>query len=346
MRRLFLVLFLTVIMASVAIAQKVIVKPFDLGKASGMPESFWGQHDPLLKVIVDLVLSDPNLGVKLSAQVDGHEFSESSDAKNGGLAWDRIFILKLRLLLLGLPASKIVEETAYHVKEKGDDYRWAMVEIVDINDYAKKSDLKDFATKKDLDKYAKKKDLDKFKGRFDDSMNDFNDSLASIRKRISFFSNLRLGIGIGFSSAEKVDWVPRFNASIDYGKIVYVIFNYDHSIFTRDQWLPKQQGFGYEEKATWNREYELLVAFFPTYKFPAGLFVGGGQYENLVKDEDTYTLRRRAVPFGLLWRGGPVMCRLSTNYGFSDNYNEREVKWGIGALTASITFNLYLGGAK
>jgi len=299
-----------------ATPKKVVVGPFKLGVATSMPKSFWDQFRSDLKMIVDIVMNNPAKGVKLKAQSDGNEFDEASDAKNGGLAWDRLFGLKQYLFSLGLTEDRIVEERCTHVPEKGGEYRFASVEIVEIK------------TEKDTLYIAPAGTL----------------YVADTTK--NFFSKLRLGIGAGLSSAEEVDWITRFNASIDYNKIVYVIFNYDHSVFTRDKLLPSLRGLGFEKKATWNREYELLVAVFPTHRFPVGLMVGGGQYENLVKDEDTYHWRRRSIPFGLLLRGGPVMCRLSTDYGFSDYENEQIVKWGIGVLTASITLNIYFGGAK
>lgn len=353
MRKVFLLFcFVAIVLFPVAIVwsgvyMTVEITDFPLGIGNSVTQEFIDQHDETFKWIADTMSQDPNLCIILIPYADATRYSKYHDPLNAATALSRAHLIK-RILVerYGVDELRIFFADSRESSKKGPKERKVVISFFSIRDYAKKSDLRDFATKKDLDKYAKLSDLDELDKDIYNSIMDLEDSLASINKRISLLSKLRLGIGVGFSSAEKVDWITRFNASIDYGKIVYVIFNYDHSIFTREQWLPRQQGFGYEEIATWNRQFELLVAVFPTSKFPVGLFVGGGQYENLVQKDDTYTWRSRAVPFGLLLRGGPVMCRLSTDYGFSDNYNEREVKWGIGNLTAGISFNLYFGGGK
>lgn len=183
------------VMSLFAAQDKVVVGPFKLGLAT-MPASFWSSYEHELTELVNYVLADPNFGVKLYGQSDGREFRPKySGPLNAGLAWDREFALKNRLLKLGLPKSRIIEETANHITEKGDEYLIASVEVVKIPDYVEKKDLDQYATKKELKDYATKNDLSNLATKEDlAELNGKVNELARVIKKI------RSGTTIGFGA--------------------------------------------------------------------------------------------------------------------------------------------------
>lgn len=110
--------------------RKVVIDNFPPGVGESASEEFLGPYLPLLQFIVCTVEESDSLGVVFTSSVDTTQYGEHHDGSNGGLAVDRLIILKEILIDMGLSEDKIVSESYFIKSDTGGQYRYAAVEIV------------------------------------------------------------------------------------------------------------------------------------------------------------------------------------------------------------------------
>jgi len=223
-----------------AAQDKVVVGPFKLGVATSMPKKFWKPYESQFTEFIKYVLADPRLKVKLFGQSDGREYIKDSDAKNGGLAWDRLFALKRELLRLGLPESRIAEEDADHIAEQGDEYLIASVEVVKMPDYVERKELDNYPTRNEMKNYATKNDLANLATKKDlADLNDKVDKLALLLKKIR--KGATVGIGVNYATNYFGSVPVTFTGSVGWKSIFAFEVELGMNPFHRDEYLAGQE---------------------------------------------------------------------------------------------------------
>lgn len=285
----------------------IVIDDFPPGVGESAPREFFQPYLGQLQRYVYRVIRSDSLGVELSAGVDTLHYDARHDGSNGGLAVDRLMILKSILLEMGLPIEKIVKESFFITPDTGCQYRFAMVEIVPLPDRHGGRDTTIYKTT---------------------HVQHVENILIS-----RYFGGMTLGV----STAPDANAIFTLGGRLRLTDRIVLEGQIGHSLLSNTQTVEhgkRLDAYGLHYGAYLTYRFERCVSNYDTLDCTAmmlNVIIGISQTENNTKDQFDYLLKRRVFEGGITYRYNWLEFRGLVGYGFDEVWDRKTVDYGFSA---------------